>query len=55
MTDDGSNPGANGAALLRQFLRVEAGLHDEPEHSALMEEAWLRASCRPYWQVRCFL
>ncbi|BGP08467.1 hypothetical protein JCM10049v2_004314 [Rhodotorula toruloides] len=42
--------GANGAALLRQFLRVEAGLHDEPEHSALMEEAWLRASCLPFWQ-----
>uniref|UniRef100_A0A0K3CD14 BY PROTMAP: gi/342319737/gb/EGU11684.1/ putative Proteophosphoglycan ppg3 [Rhodotorula glutinis ATCC 204091] n=1 Tax=Rhodotorula toruloides TaxID=5286 RepID=A0A0K3CD14_RHOTO len=41
--------GANGAALLREFLRAERGL-DEPEHSALMEEAWLRVGCPPFWQ-----
>ncbi|GEM09947.1 proteophosphoglycan ppg3 [Rhodotorula toruloides] len=37
--------GANGAALLRKLLHG-----DEPERSALMEEAWLRAVSPPFFQ-----
>lgn len=40
-----AHAGANGAALLRKLLRSGC--------TPLMEEAWLRARCPPFYQVSC--